>query len=200
MHDLDLKAQATSKLATGLPVRAALFRGLLVPAVVALLAPVAILSGPLIEQRSPLSHGSMRDVGVPTRSGDGRVTAEVRLPTRSVIAGSTVEATVIVKNRSGSPLSVNGCGAPFAVAIESKAVPATVAWPACSRPMTIPTGTSKYRVAAVARYSSCSPDGPDRCIDLRPPPLPVGRYKATLYQNPQVLTTTPRSIEVRVTH
>jgi hypothetical protein len=179
--------------------RCSLFRRLLVPALIALLAPIAVFSGPAMGQRVPDAPGRMRGQ-VPATSSNGSVTAVVRFPTRNVIAGSTVVATVVVKNHSGVPLRVDGCGAPFALAFENKAAPATVAWPACARPMTIPIGTSEYRVTAVARSSSCGDDGPDRCIDQRPPPLPVGRYTATLYQNPEILTKPARSIKVRVIH
>jgi hypothetical protein len=131
-------------------------------------------------------------------SSKGEVTAVIHVVSRRLVAGSIADATVVVRNRSGSELHVDGCGVPFAVALHNQSIPATVAWPACARSMTIPEGNSKYQLALSTRYSSCGANGAVECIDLRPPPLPVGRYTLSLYQNPTVLTKAPRSLRVRV--
>ena len=131
-------------------------------------------------------------------SAAGEVTAVIRLPRRTLAAGSTVEAEIVVHNRTGAPIEFVACGSPFAVALHNRSVPALVAWPACGGPGIIPTGTTTYRMPLIARYSSCSPDGPIICDGGDPPPLPPGRYLATLYQSPKVLTAHARSLRVRV--
>jgi hypothetical protein len=128
----------------------------------------------------------------------GDVTAAIRLPRRTITAGEKLEAKVVVRNRTGAPVEFVGCGIPFAVALHNRSVPALLAWPACATSETIPVGTTTYRVPVSTRYTSCDADGPVRCVGLDPPPLPPGRYTASLYEHPKVLTEHARPLRVRL--
>ena len=129
------------------------------------------------------------------------LSARVELPARRLVAGSEMAATVIVTNTTGGDVTVGGCLHLFYVALGNANVDPRelLAWPACLQAITIPAGTSQYPVSLAARYVACF--GASRspiCVDGQPPPLPPGRYKARLYQNPYVVRT-PKPIVVRVT-
>jgi hypothetical protein len=125
------------------------------------------------------------------------LSARVVLPSKSMLAGSTMDATLIVENHTGDALEFAGCGSPFAVALGNDDTQPAVAWPACRQGFTLPTGKSTYALPVVARYLSCGPGGPP-CDGLDPPPLPPGEYQAKLYQNPDVVPA-PTPVTIRVT-
>jgi hypothetical protein len=118
------------------------------------------------------------------------ISARVMLPSKTIVAGSTVDAKVIVENNTGSALNVLACGSPFAVELAKDNIQPVVEWPACRQTLTIPVGKSSYTTPVSASYLGCGNRGPfPRCVDgphPHPPPLPTGEYQAKLYQNPTV--------------
>ena len=110
-------------------------------------------------------------------------------------------AHVVVENDSGHALSVTGCGSLFQIVLGNGTVRQDPAWPACAQPLTVPAGRSTYPVTVSATYSGCtqaSGSGPmPACVDGGLPPLPPGRYQATLAQNPKVAPApAPSTIQV----
>lgn len=110
---------------------------------------------------------------------------------------------VVVENNTGRAIHASGCLALFQVALVSGSYHPSVAWPLCLQPFTIPAGRSSYPVTVEASYSQCSQgrpqDGLKACLPgPRPPPLPPGDYRATLFQEGH-LVPVPPAIPVRVT-
>ena len=130
------------------------------------------------------------------------LSARLELASSSMRAGSSLKGRVIVQNNTGQDLHVTGCGSVFVVALSSDEIQPEVLWPTCAQPITIPVGESTYPATVQASYSSCtntSQPGPNpRCINGTPPPLPPVDYRATLFQNPQVVPPPPPTT-VRVT-
>src|SRR5580658_4147870 len=112
------------------------------------------------------------------------LSAQVILPSKRMVAGSTMTAHVIVDNRSGQALKVGGCGSLFQVLLTSAHVHPQPAWPSCIEPISVPVGVSKYTVSVMASYSMCDQRGPPPVCRKagQPPPLPPGQYEATLFQ------------------
>ena len=53
---------------------------------------------------------------------DPAVSARLIVPTDRLAAGSTTEATIRLRNKSGRPIKVETCGTPFQVALSSASV------------------------------------------------------------------------------
>jgi hypothetical protein len=127
------------------------------------------------------------------------LSAHVDLPSKTIAAGSTVNAIVVVENNTGTDLNVIGCGSPFAVALRNARIEPEVAWHLCRQTLTIPVGTSSHTLRVSASYLACGSGGRlPACVDGHSPPLPPGRYEATLYQHP-IVVPTPAPIAVEVT-
>jgi hypothetical protein len=110
---------------------------------------------------------------------------------------------VIVTNDSGRVLHGIGCGTAFQLGLGNDKIPPAVLWPRCGQQLTIPIGESSWPVTVIARYSGCGQKSGDatfpRCReDGFPPSLPVGDYRAMLFQEPRFVPTPP-SISIRVT-
>ncbi len=106
---------------------------------------------------------------------------------------------VVVENYTGHPLHRTGCISLFAVALGNHKIKPTVAWPMCAQPFTIPVGESIYPVTVRATYLSCDREGSwPHCTHGRPPSLPPGTYRATLFQIADIVPTPP-PVSVRVT-
>lgn len=135
--------------------------------------------------------------------GPGRVTVRVVVPWRTIRAGSSRPARVVVSNATGSDLNLSGCGSPFQVALVRPGISPEVAWLACLQRITIPSGESSYPVTVRATYNSCSGSIPPAagavaCLPNQgPPPLPTGNYRAKLFQSPTI-GPAPSPIEIRV--
>jgi hypothetical protein len=124
------------------------------------------------------------------------ITSRVVLPSRTMMAGSSMTGHVIVWNNTGHNIRVASCGMPFAVALASRIYQPTVAFATCLDPFTIRTGRSSYQVTVFATYLACSlsrPSGGEKaCLPgKRPPPLPIGHYRARLFQSANVVPAPP---------
>jgi hypothetical protein len=140
---------------------------------------------------------------VSASAADGRngVSARIKLPSKSMVAGATMEATVTVQNDSGRAVTGEGCGPLFKVALRNKTTTPIVPWNRCRELLTLPNGRSRYPVTLHASHLVCSRDGGGSapiCVDGKAPPLPPGKYRATLYQLPKVVAHPP-SVAVKVT-
>lgn len=159
------------------------------------------------------SGGSHRSSSQPTtkprtthpvaRRPQAPVSAQVVLPSRTIVAGSSMSGTVIIENNSGHPLNATGCGRLFQVALGNDKIRPSVQWLKCLQAFTIPVSESSYPVTVDASYLSCNSDGPQ--ADLRacrangqPPPLPPGDYRAMLFET-GTLVPAPPPTSVRVT-
>lgn len=129
------------------------------------------------------------------------VSAQLKLPSRTLPAGSSMPARVIVNNQTGHAIHLIGCLSLFGAALVSSSYHPEPVWPACQRELTVPTGKSIYRVALTATYEECSevPGQGRACLPGgRMPPLPPGNYRATLFQSSHVVSA-PAPIPVKVT-
>lgn len=132
------------------------------------------------------------------------VSIQLTLPSRVVTAGGRIVAHIEVVNNSGHAIHTVGCNALFDVALASRSYHPIIAVATCAERLTIPTGTSRYRVQVLASYLSCSvrhaSDGRPACLPgMRMPSLPPGSYRATLYFLVTHFAPTPPPVPVRVT-
>jgi hypothetical protein len=110
----------------------------------------------------------------------------VILPSRTMTAGAQLAGRVEVENNTGHAIRTEGCNGLFAVALASSRYHPIVAVTTCVERLTIPEGQSSYRVQVLASYLSCSvghaSGARPACLPgPRMPPLPPGRYRATLF-------------------
>lgn len=136
------------------------------------------------------------------------LSTSLALPTHVIPAGSSITARVVVENKTGHPLSYSPCDFYFRGALSTtdhqQANSNYYTLCATQRPpvFTFPTGTSRYPIALAARYQHCSsaslPGRPACLANGVKPPLPRGRYYATVTLEP-VDMPTPRPVAVRVT-
>jgi hypothetical protein len=130
------------------------------------------------------------------------VTARVMLPSRTMTAGSSMSGYVIVENNTGQALHPIGCISLFSTFLSNASITPHPFFPQCVQTFTIPVGASSYPIGVDSTYLECA--GPlgngRRCLEQNGrnvmPPLPPGRYEATLWGN---VVPTPPPITVRVT-
>jgi len=125
------------------------------------------------------------------------------LPSRTVVAGSSIFGRVVVDNSTGRPVPVWGCNFLFQVLLVGRGYQPVPAWPACLQRFTIPVGESSYPVTVAARYNQCSRSGGQGPIlpcmaDGQPPPMPDGVYRAIVYVSDHRLPA-PAPVTVRIT-
>lgn len=132
------------------------------------------------------------------------ISARLTVPSRTIVTGSVVHAELHILNNTGEDVTVTTCGSPFAVALSTKTYTPLLAWPLCAMQFTIPLGASTYDLPLRASLGSCGGEGtipgqgpPVPCVNGKPPPLPLGKYRVTLFQNPTVVGA-PNSLTVRV--
>ena len=143
--------------------------------------------------------GIVTPSAAPSGASSGSISARVILPAQHLVAGSTMKATLELRNTTGSPVSVIGCQSLFQVALGNDKVTPALGWLGCAQTFTIPVGTSKFAIVVAGSYVSCGEGRPGpSCVAGRPPPLPPGKYEARLYQNP-VVALTPAPTKVTVT-
>jgi hypothetical protein len=148
-----------------------------------------------------VSSASGHASGAAPRHSPALVSVQVEVPSRTMEAGSSMLAHIVVDNRTGHAIHAKGCGGLFALALGSSSYPARVAWPLCLQPLTIAIGTSSYPETITASYDSCggtaSPPLP-ACLPDGPPPLPAGQYRVVFFQSSNIVSA-PAPIPVRVT-
>jgi hypothetical protein len=132
------------------------------------------------------------------------VSIKLTLVSRTVVAGGQIAGRVKVINNSGHAIHLAGCNALFTVALASHSYHPVIAVATCLQRLTIPAGTSRYRVQVLASYLSCSvrhaTAGTPACLPgMRMPPLPPGSYRATLYFLVTRFAPAPAPIPVQVT-
>lgn len=126
----------------------------------------------------------------PTATPVGETTVRIEIP-RTLVAGTTTSGTLVFTNRTGAPLELQtsgGCKPNYAVVIRNDAIPQTAAFAAsCEIGATVvPEGTSRVHFTASTSYFGCtsSPNPQSVTPACLPgptmPPLPPGRYDATL--------------------
>jgi len=131
------------------------------------------------------------------------VSIRVILPSRTVMTGSQLTGHVLVDNNTGHAIRTPGCGVLFTIALASSSYHPVVASPACVQLLTIPAGTSGYRVQILASYLACSighaSGGLKACLPGRKaPPLPPGNYDAKLFFQVRQFAPAPPPIPVTV--
>ncbi len=118
----------------------------------------------------------------------GRAT-EIRVARRTVESGASIPGVVVVVNNTGAPLTYEGCGAPFGIALTQGGATPEIPRLACLMRFTVPRGETAYPASVSAAAPTCS-TGPV-C------PLDPGRFSATFWQNGSDFPPA-RSIPVKV--
>jgi hypothetical protein len=129
--------------------------------------------------------------------------ARVILPSRTMVAGSSMSGRVVVQNNTGHVIRVGGCLRLFQVALAGDKYQPAVAWLLCLQTFRIPIGGSSYPVTVQASYLQCGAGRPHGAVpaclpNRRPPPLAPGYYHAKLFQAGN-LVPVPPAITIRVT-
>jgi hypothetical protein len=116
--------------------------------------------------------------------------------------GSSMTGHVVIVNNTGRVIHAGGCGTLFQVALVSAAYHPAIAWTTCYQGFTIPIGRSSYRVTVDAFYLHCIQHGRSkgvpRCMRHGMPSLPLGSYRAVLFEAGHLIPA-PRAIPVQVT-
>ena len=145
------------------------------------------------------SYASGQAPAASPRHSPALVSVQVNVPSRTMEAGSSMLAHIIVDNRTGHAIHAQGCGSLFALALGSSSHPARVAWSACLQILTIAIGKSSYPETITASYDSCGGPGLPACLpDGRLPLLPAGEYRVVFFQLGHIVSA-PAPIPVRVT-
>jgi hypothetical protein len=130
------------------------------------------------------------------------VSVQVTVPSRTMEAGSSMLAHIVVDNRTGHAIRANGCGQLFELALGSDSYPAQGEWPACLQPLSIAVGKTSYPWTIRASYDGCGGTGnppPPACMHGGgAPPLPAGMYRVVFFQSSNIVSA-PSPIPVRVT-
>ena len=130
------------------------------------------------------------------------VSVQVQVPSRTMEAGSSMLAHIVVDNRTGHAVHASGCGQLFELALGSDSYPAQAGWPACLQPLTIAAGKTSYPWTIRATYDQCGGTGnpplPACLPGGGPPPLPAGMYRVVFFQISNIVAS-PAPIPVRVT-
>ncbi|MHB8438952.1 MAG: hypothetical protein ACYDD4_07300 [Acidimicrobiales bacterium] len=136
----------------------------------------------------------------------GVLTTTIELPSTTLVAGTTVPGTLVVRNDTVSTINLTqGCRSFWAVGLQSPAVPFKPAFPAlCSTdPLLIVSGTNRFPFELHVAYSSCAmaPGGagggaPPCGANDMPPGLPPGRYQVIVVSETPVIHAEPLSVTV----
>jgi len=121
------------------------------------------------------------------------VTDQIVLERRTAAAGGVLSGDLVVKNSSGSVINLrdrSGCQPSYAVVLTGAHLDAAAGFSSVciSKPLVIPTGTTKFPVQVITTYQMCVQLDGSRpagkairaCTLTGPPPLPAGRYHAVL--------------------
>jgi hypothetical protein len=108
----------------------------------------------------------------------------LELPGRKVTAGALLNGTLVLTNRTGTVMTVSGCGTAFDVYLSNAAVhPDRSQRTLCLQTFRFRAGVSRLPFQVPTTYPGCSPvpDGVHpTCVASGPPPLPPGTYQARL--------------------
>ena len=121
------------------------------------------------------------------------VTARIELPADQMVAGSSMQATVVVTNDTGSDIGVVACGSWFQVRLAADGVndqPGGI-WAGCFMRITIPVGRTEYPVTLRAVYDQCFFDQEPLCGPDGTAPLPPGQYRAVFQQVSPIVAEPP---------
>jgi hypothetical protein len=151
------------------------------------------------------SHASGEAPSAAARNSPAQVSVQVSVPSRTMEAGSSMLAHIIIDNRTGHAIHAPGCGQLFELALDTSSHPALASrWPACLQILTIPIGKSSYPQTITATYDECGgttslPADYHACLPGgRPPPLPAGEYRVVFFESSNIVSV-PAPIPVRVT-
>jgi len=129
------------------------------------------------------------------------LSSSLDLATTTVVAGGQITGHVVVRNDTGRVLHAEACGSIFQALLTRPGYEPTPVWATCVQRVTIGRGRSTYRVTVTASYSRCSQSGPEgtvpACTPTGAPPLPAGRYEATVFEQGTVVPL-PAPVPVRV--
>jgi hypothetical protein len=136
------------------------------------------------------------------RHSPALVSVQVKLPSRTMEAGSSMLADIVVDNRTGRAIHASSCVSLFKLVLGSSSHPPDVVRPACLQIFTIPVGKSSYPETITASYGSCghvATAGMPACLpDGRLPPLPAGEYRVVFFGADHIVSA-PAPIPVQVT-
>jgi hypothetical protein len=148
------------------------------------------------------SHASGHASAAAPRYSPALVSVQVQVPSRTMEAGTSMLAHIVVDNRTGHAIHAKGCGQLFELALGSDSYPALGEWPPCLTTLTIAVGRSSYPWTIRASYSSCGGTGippVHACMHGGgAPPLPAGKYRVVFFQSSNIVSV-PAPIPVRVT-
>jgi hypothetical protein len=147
------------------------------------------------------SYASRQAPPTAPRHSPALVSIQVKVPSGTMAAGSSMVAQVVVDNRTGRVIHVIGCLSIFQLALDGSSYHPDPAWAACAQKLTIGLGTSSYPVTLTASYLACGAGaGTPACLPGGDPmpPLPAGEYRAVLFQSSPIASA-PAAIPVRVT-
>jgi len=104
------------------------------------------------------------------------VSAELEPPEGPVPSGGSLDTFVTVRNGTGAPIEVTGCGRPFRVVLANDQAQQLDVRILCLTFFEIPTGTSRWPVTILGSFNSCTSTlGTAGCG-----PLPPGTYTASV--------------------
>ena len=148
------------------------------------------------------SYASGHASATAPRYSPALVSVQVEVPSRTMVAGSSMLAHIVVNNTTGHAIHANGCGQLFELALGSDSYPAQAGWPACLQPLSIAAGKTSYPWTIRATYDECGGTGNPPLPACLPgggaPPLPTGEYRVVFFQSSNIVSA-PASIPVRVT-
>jgi hypothetical protein len=131
----------------------------------------------------------------------GPITSRIELSQRSLHAGETIAATLVIDNPTGSPVRLvasHGCATKIAIALGNDKIPPQVSFfkDCGGNPTVIRVGESRLPFTVRSTYSGCAsgpgPIGVPTCLPSGAvPPLPPGEYRATLVDRSSQLPSPP---------
>src|SRR5690349_7058646 len=133
---------------------------------------------------SVVAYATSSETATPASSGG--LTARVELPARTMRAGTTMDAVVVVQNDSGAAVMTTGCGSLFQIALITSGETPEIAWTLCLQNFTIPIGESRYPMTITAEARGCGGEPAGQrpaCVDGHAPAPPPGEYEAALFQS-----------------
>jgi hypothetical protein len=131
-----------------------------------------------------------------------QLSARIELPTRTVVAGGSLDGTLVVTNAGAAPARWldRDCGAKWAVYLRPGQPPAVTA--ECAAALVFPPGETRLPFSVRASLSACTQADPHAGLPrCNPPPdvmphLAPGTYRAALYASAPGLEASEVPVEV----